>query len=88
MWQEYIAFFFKKKSDPLTTLLFADGQVILTASQDSVQKFLHKLSNFTSTCNLITFKTKTKLLTINGKYIIMIIILINNNTDEQVRNFS
>jgi hypothetical protein len=52
--------FFKNKL--LTTLLFADGQVVLTASKDSPKKPLYQLYDGSSKYNLIISASKTKIL--------------------------
>jgi vacuolar-type H+-ATPase subunit D/Vma8 len=40
------------QSGILTTFLFADEQVIMTTSEDSLQKLLDRLSDTATTCNL------------------------------------
>jgi hypothetical protein len=84
-WQESADFL---KSKLLTTLLFADDQVILTASEDSIQKSLHHLSVLASKYNLPIFTSKTKILAMKGKELIRTKIGLHNNIIEEVRNFS
>jgi uncharacterized membrane protein required for colicin V production len=52
--------FLKRKL--LTTLLFVGDQVILTASQDCLQKSLYQLSDVASEYNQIMSTSKTKIL--------------------------
>jgi uncharacterized protein with PIN domain len=72
----------------LTTLLFADDQVILTASQNCLQKSLYQLYDVASKYNMIISTTKTKILPRRRKELIRAKIIDNNNIAEQVRNFN
>jgi hypothetical protein len=51
----------------LTTFLFGDDQVIMTASENSLQKLLQQLCKTASTYNLTTSAAKTKILALKGK---------------------
>jgi hypothetical protein len=51
----------------LSTLHFADDQVIITTSEDSVQKLLHQLSTTASAYNLTICASKTKVLAVKGR---------------------
>jgi beta-xylosidase len=51
----------------LTTILFADDQVIMTASEDSLQILLYQLSITASAYNQTVSITKTKILALRGK---------------------
>jgi hypothetical protein len=51
----------------LTTFLFADDEVIMSASEDSLQKLLHQLSKTVFTYNLAMSTDKTKILALKGK---------------------
>jgi hypothetical protein len=72
----------------LTIIVFADDQVIMTASEDSVQKLLYQLYKTASTYNLTVSTAKTKILAPEGKELIKAKIMINNDIIEQVTNFN
>jgi hypothetical protein len=55
------------KKVKLLTSLFTDDQVILIASEDSVQKSLHQLSDVTTKYNLTTSTQKSGILAMKGK---------------------
>jgi hypothetical protein len=72
----------------LTTLLFADDQVIMTASEGNLQKLLYQLFKTASTYNLTISTAKTKILALKGNELIKAKIMININITEQVTNFN
>jgi hypothetical protein len=51
----------------LTTIPFADDQVIMTASGDFLQKQTYQLSKTDSSYNLTISTAKTKILALKGK---------------------
>lgn len=71
----------------LTTLLFADDQLVIAASEDGLQKLIYELQITASNYNLTISPTKTKILAFQGKTQVRCKILINDNIVEQVRDF-
>jgi hypothetical protein len=51
----------------LATILFADDQVIVTVSEDSLQKLIYQLSKTASAYNVTISTAKTKILALKGK---------------------
>jgi hypothetical protein len=60
--------------------------VIITASEDSLQKLLHQVSKTASTYILNISTAETKILALKGKELIKAKIIINNNIIEEVTN--
>jgi uncharacterized membrane protein len=71
-----------------TTLLFVEDQMILTASQNSLQKSLYQLSDIVSKYNLIISTPETKILAMRRKELLRAKIIDYNEIAEQVRNFN
>jgi hypothetical protein len=67
------------------TILFADDQVIMTASENSLQKLLYQLFKTASQYNLTTSTAKTKILALKGKELIRSKVVINNNIIDQIK---
>jgi hypothetical protein len=54
----------------LTTVPFADDQVVMTATENSLQKLLHMLPKTASMYKFTTFAAETKILTLTGKELV------------------
>ena len=50
----------------MSTLLFADGQVIIADTKDNLQKAAHKLNQIITECGLIVSAQKTKSMAFKG----------------------
>jgi len=72
----------------LSTLLFADDQVITADTKDNLQKAAHKLNQITTECGLTIFEQKTKWMAFKGRDLVRTKILIDNKIIEEVKLFN
>jgi len=72
----------------MSTLLFADGQVIIADTKDNLQKAAHKLNQIITECGLIVSAQKTKSMAFKGWDPVRNKIVIDNKIIEQVNLFN
>jgi hypothetical protein len=72
----------------LNTILFADDQVIVTSTEDELQRAAYTLNNIAVKYNLKISVNKTKAMGMKGKINARTKIVINNNIIEQVNSFN
>jgi transcription initiation factor TFIIIB Brf1 subunit/transcription initiation factor TFIIB len=75
------------KNQHLSTLLFADNQVIIADTEDNLQKAAHKLNRLITKYGLTTSVQKTKLIAFKGRYPVRTKTVIDNKIIEQVKSF-
>jgi hypothetical protein len=66
-WQTELKDTFYRNNIEITTLLFADDQVILANSEDNLQRAIHRLNVTSKVYNMRISKDKTKALALRGK---------------------
>jgi hypothetical protein len=71
----------------LSTLLFADDQVIIADTDDNLQKVVHKLNRLITESGLTISVQKTKSMAFKGRDPVRTKILIDNKILEQVKSF-
>jgi len=76
------------KNQQLSTLLFADDQVIKADTEDNIQKAVHKLNQIITECGLTISVQKTKSMVFKGRDQVGTKIVIDNKTIEQVNLFN
>jgi len=72
----------------LSTLLFADDQVIIADTEDSLQKAAHKLNQILTEYGLTISVQKTKSMAFKGRDPVRTKIVINNKIMEKVNLFN
>ena len=70
------------------TLLFADDQFIISDTEDNLQKAVHLLYSISNEYNLEISTKKTKVFGFVGEYHLRTKIIINDETLEQVSQFT
>lgn len=70
------------------TLLFADDQVIITSSEDDLQRAVFELNNIAAEYNLEISPIKTKVMAYQGKEPLRAKIVLKDRIIEQVMNFN
>ena len=76
------------KNQQLSTLLFADDQVITADTEDNLQKAAHKLNQITTEYGLTISAQKTKWVAFKGRELVRTKIVINNRIIEQINLFN
>jgi len=76
------------KNQQLSTLLFADNQVIIADTEDSPQKAAHKWNQIITEYGLTLSAQKTKSMAFKGRDPVRTIIVIDNKIIEQVNLFN
>jgi len=76
------------KNQQLSTLLFADDQVIIVDAEDNVQKAAHKLNQTVTEYGLTISAQKTKLMAFKGRDPVRTKIVIDNKIVEQLNSFN
>jgi len=76
------------KNQQLSTLLFADDQVIITDREDNLQRAAHKLNQIITEYGLTIFVQKTKSMAFRGRDAVRSKIVIDNKITEQVNSFN
>ena len=76
------------KNRQLSTLLFADGQVIIADTEDDLQKAAHKLNQITTEYGLNISAQKTKSMAFKGQDPVRTKIVLDNKIIEQVNLFN
>jgi hypothetical protein len=77
-----------QKNQQLSTLLFADDQVIIADTEDNLQKAAHKLNRLITEYGLTISVQKTKSMAFKGRDPVRTKIVIDNKTVEQVKSFN
>jgi len=77
-----------KKKQQLSTLLFADDQVIIADTEDNLQNVAHKLNQIITECVLTIFVQKTKSMAFKGRDPVRTKIVIDNKIIEKVNLFN
>lgn len=72
----------------IQTILYADDQVVIADSEDTLQKSVYKLQLITEKYGLKISSNKTKTMAFKGRDPIRSKIVINNNTIEQINTFN
>ena len=75
------------KNQQLSTLLFADNQVIMANTEDNLQKAAYKLNQIITEYSLSISVQKTKSMAIKGRDPVRTKIVIDNKIIEQVNSF-
>jgi hypothetical protein len=70
----------------LNTILFPDNQVIVTSTEDDMQRAVYALNNVKF--NLKILVNKTKMMALKGKVNVRSKIVLNNHIIEQVNSFN
>jgi hypothetical protein len=76
------------KNQHLSTLLFADDQVIIAGTEDNLQKAAHKLHRLVTEYGLTISVQKTKSMAFKGRDPVRTKIVIDNKIIEQVKSFN
>ena len=76
------------KNQQLSTLLYADDQVIIADTEDNLQKTAHKLNQIITQYGLTTSAQKTKSMTFKGRDPVRTKIVIDNKIIGQVNLFN
>jgi tryptophan synthase beta subunit len=77
-----------KKNQQLSTLLFANDQVIIANREDNLQRAAHKLNQIIAEYGLTISVQKTKSMAFRGQYPVRTKIVIDNKIIEQVFSFN
>jgi hypothetical protein len=75
------------KNQHLSSLLFADDQIIIADTEDNLQKAAHKLNRLITEYGLTISVQKTKSMAFKGRDPVRTTILIDNKIIEQVKSF-
>lgn len=86
-WQEQLSRSFTIGNVVLNTILFADDQVILSTSEEELQRATYKLQQIFRNYNLEISTQKSKVMAFEGKYPIRSKIVLANEIIEQVNGF-
>jgi hypothetical protein len=76
------------RNQQLSTLLFADDQVIIADTQDNLQKAAHKLNRIITEYGLTISVQKTKSMAFKGRDSVITEIVIDNKVMEQLNMFN
>ena len=76
------------KNQQLSTLLFADDQVVIADMEDNLQKAAHKLDQIITEYGLTISVQKTKSMAFKGRDPVRTKIVIDNKIIEQVKMFN
>jgi len=76
------------KNQQLSTLLFADDQVIIADTENNLKKAEHKLNQIITEYDLIISVQKTKSMAFKGRDPVRTKIVIDNKSIEQVNSFN
>jgi len=76
------------ENQQLSTLLFADDQVITAYTEDNLEKAAYKLNQIITEYGLTTSVQKTKLMAFKGRDPVRTEIVIDNKIIEQVNSFN
>jgi len=76
------------KNQQLSTLLFADDQVIIAEREDNLQRAAHKLNQIITEYGLTISVQKTKSMAFRGRDEVRTKIVIDNKIIEQVNSFN
>jgi len=76
------------KNEQLSTLLFADEQVIIADTEDNLQKAAHKLNQIITEYGLTMYVQKTKSMTFKGRDPARTKIITDNKITEQINLFN
>ena len=76
------------KNQQLSTLLFADDQVIITNTEDNLQKAAYKLNQIITEYSLTISVQKTKSMAFKGRDPVRNKIVIDNKIIEKVNSFN
>jgi transcription initiation factor TFIIIB Brf1 subunit/transcription initiation factor TFIIB len=76
------------KNQQLSTLLFADDQVIIADREDNLQKAAHKLNRIITEYSLTISVQKTKSMEFRGRDSVRTKTVIDNKIIEQVNSFN
>lgn len=87
-WQTNLDSHFKIQEQILDTLLFADDQVLISSSENDLQKATFQLSNILKNYNLNISTKKTKVLAFKGPDTLRAKIILDGKPIEQVNNFN
>ena len=71
----------------MNTILYADDQILMDASEDDLQTMAHHLNFIARKYKMTISSTKTKLMAVWGNHIQREKIVINDNIIEQVTDF-
>jgi hypothetical protein len=71
----------------INTILYADNQILMAASEDELQTMAYRLNLVARTYKMNTSRTKTKSTAVCGNQIERVKIVINDNTIKQVSDF-
>jgi hypothetical protein len=72
----------------LNTILFVDDQVIVTSTEDDMQRAVNALKNVAIKYNLKISVNKTKTMALKGKVNVRLKVVLNNNVIEQVNSLN
>jgi uncharacterized protein (DUF1330 family) len=72
----------------LSTLLFADNQIIIADTEDNLQRAAHKLHKLITEYGLTISVRKTKSMAFKGRDPVRTKIVIDNKSIEQVKSFN